>query len=37
MLHKDASFYTNRALCLTKMKKYDDSIEDCEEAIELEN
>lgn len=37
MLHKDPSFYTNRALCLTAMKKYQDSIEDCEEALQLDN
>ncbi len=35
--HKDPVYYTNRATVLIKMKKYHDSIEDCDQALLLDD
>ncbi|XP_013104965.1 RNA polymerase II-associated protein 3 [Stomoxys calcitrans] len=34
---EDAIYYTNRALCFLKLERYDECIEDCDRATELDN
>lgn len=36
-MHPDATFYSNRAACFAALKKYNEVIEDCEEALKLDN
>ncbi|XP_036331904.1 RNA polymerase II-associated protein 3-like [Rhagoletis pomonella] len=34
---EDAVFYSNRALCYLKLERYNDCIEDCDRAIEIDS
>lgn len=36
MMQPTPVLYCNRAACLLKMKKYDDAIEDCDQALALD-
>ncbi|XP_065367843.1 RNA polymerase II-associated protein 3 [Calliphora vicina] len=36
MYPDDAVYYSNRALCYLKLEKYDECIEDCERAIDID-
>lgn len=31
------TFYTNRALCYLKLKKWDEAVKDCKRALDLDN